>query len=553
MKQQACIICALILFSQLVFVFHSVYATTTPSQLRIADRYWYQFKNGTTTKAITVIFDGNMNNDTVWLNDFFNNSEYSTAKQKFIDGLCAAGYDVFVPNCTDGQWSYSGNQTFVYDIMTWQRANGYSFLCLFGFSAGGVIVGSEIQKDYATGFSSAVISSAPVNWTGHGQIFQSAQTAFRDKVAACFLEGRKDAFYSQMLLYYQDACTTYTQWNNWVGGHVIFGYNCSDHPGEDVKTAVIKWNSLVPEQLRVGNYYWYGFKSSANTGSAAIVMFGGTCTRTYTILSANYSIYMQNKKFIDGLRAVGYDVFAPNFTSTQWIYSGKETFVYDTVICLQASGYNSILLFGFSAGGIIVANEIHKDYATRLSTAVLASAPVNLDRFPGIYQSAHAASKDKVATSFLEGLNDPYRDEMLMYYNNALIDKQWLNWSDGHVIFGYNCSDNPQEDVTTAVIKWSSTAHPPSTPFTPTGNTAVLVNNVYYYVSGTFDPNGDNVSYAFNWGDHTYTNVDQCASGQNTTASHTWATPGIYNITVQAQDSTGLWSAWSPPLSIVVS
>jgi len=91
---------------------------------------------------------------------------------------------------------------------------------------------------------------------------------------------------------------------------------------------------------------------------------------------------------------------------------------------------------------------------------------------------------------------------------------------------------------------------PPRTPSTPSGNTSGFVGTSYTYSTSTTDPNGDNVQYEFNWGDGYTTTTPYKASGVTVTASHSWSSPGTYNVTVRAQDSYNLWSNWSPPLTV---
>ena len=88
----------------------------------------------------------------------------------------------------------------------------------------------------------------------------------------------------------------------------------------------------------------------------------------------------------------------------------------------------------------------------------------------------------------------------------------------------------------------------PNKPSKPTGQTSGKAGRTYQYNSSAVDPEGDQVSLLFDWGDGTdsgwLTPVD---SGQNVTASHSWSKAN-YEIKVKARDIPNLAeSTWSDP------
>jgi len=90
---------------------------------------------------------------------------------------------------------------------------------------------------------------------------------------------------------------------------------------------------------------------------------------------------------------------------------------------------------------------------------------------------------------------------------------------------------------------------PPGQPNQPQGQTNGHIETLYTYVTNPVtDPDGDTVTYLFNWSDGT-------DSGWLTqpSASHMWNTPGIYEVTVKAKDEHGLQTDWSQPLSVTIS
>jgi len=96
---------------------------------------------------------------------------------------------------------------------------------------------------------------------------------------------------------------------------------------------------------------------------------------------------------------------------------------------------------------------------------------------------------------------------------------------------------------------------PPNTPTTPTGPTTGTVGISYSYTTSATDPDGDDISYGFDWdGDGI---VDEYSSffssGTSCTLSHTWNYAGTYEVKVKAKDEHSDLSAFSSPLTVVIS
>jgi len=94
---------------------------------------------------------------------------------------------------------------------------------------------------------------------------------------------------------------------------------------------------------------------------------------------------------------------------------------------------------------------------------------------------------------------------------------------------------------------------PPAKPSKPNGPALGIWHVEYTYTTSTTDPNGDDISYVFSWGDGTSTTVGPYASGQTATAKHTWDELGNYSVTVRAKDSWGAGSAPSDPLVVTIT
>ncbi|MDH7563788.1 MAG: DUF4114 domain-containing protein [Candidatus Bathyarchaeota archaeon] len=324
----------------------------------------------------------------------------------------------------------------------------------------------------------------------------------------------------------------------------------------DYNDMVLSLELITPSVVSINGVNWLFYNATNNR--AMIYLDGGYAYWTYVKVFP----YLQDKKageslFIHTMIWNGFDVI----TNKDWFeYNGSETSVKDAAEWLLERYYKNVFLFGYSAGGVIVAYEIQKEYASTLfSAAVVASAPVNWDpRTAPIYQSADTASKDKVATCFIAGVNDtvtspPIPDQMMVYYNNAIIHKEWHNWTDGHDVFSYTCYDHPGEDVITATLNWFNAAHPPNIPLKPSGSISGYTGTSYPYSTCTIDPNGDNVYYIFDWDDGSTTTIGPFNSGVNIIAYHTWATSGTYNITVKARDMYGNESPCSEQLTVTIT
>ena len=93
---------------------------------------------------------------------------------------------------------------------------------------------------------------------------------------------------------------------------------------------------------------------------------------------------------------------------------------------------------------------------------------------------------------------------------------------------------------------------PPDTPLTPAGPTSGVKYKSYTYSTSTYDADGDNVQYNFDWKDGTTTWTDWISSGTTAFASHSWNTSGTYSITVRAKDIDGAYSSWSMVLSVTI-
>jgi len=127
--------------------------------------------------------------------------------------------------------------------------------------------------------------------------------------------------------------------------------------------------------------------------------------------------------------------------------------------------------------------------------------------------------------------------------NIPIIGRSCIRW----VYYETNLFGDPALRITEV------TNHPPEEPDVPSGPTQGKIGVEYTFSTRATDPDtGDQLYYQWNWGDEVSDWFGPFTPGQSVEATHTWAAPGDYQITVKAKDSVGLQSAWSDPLSITI-
>jgi CubicO group peptidase (beta-lactamase class C family) len=93
-------------------------------------------------------------------------------------------------------------------------------------------------------------------------------------------------------------------------------------------------------------------------------------------------------------------------------------------------------------------------------------------------------------------------------------------------------------------------ANIPNKPDGPTGGKTGLE---YTYTALSTDPESEDVSYLYDWGDGSRNSWSEYVpSGTAIEMSHTWSKSGNYDIRVKAKDSHGTESRWSNPLAITM-
>jgi len=115
---------------------------------------------------------------------------------------------------------------------------------------------------------------------------------------------------------------------------------------------------------------------------------------------------------------------------------------------------------------------------------------------------------------------------------------------DGTIYFGADFTSEPDFYSYLYAIEIIEN-EPPDKP-TIDGATSGKIKTEYTYTAVTTDPDGDNVSFYFDWGDGTNSGwTGYVPSGIQVYESHTWSKKGTYEIKVKVQDVYGAESEWA--------
>ena len=104
----------------------------------------------------------------------------------------------------------------------------------------------------------------------------------------------------------------------------------------------------------------------------------------------------------------------------------------------------------------------------------------------------------------------------------------------------------------TAVVINDPPNFPPNTPSKPYGSASGKAGTAYSYTTYAADPNRDQVTYTFDWGDGTTDETGYVASGTQAAVSHIWENGGTYQVKAMANDNKGANSGWSAAKTVII-
>jgi hypothetical protein len=91
-----------------------------------------------------------------------------------------------------------------------------------------------------------------------------------------------------------------------------------------------------------------------------------------------------------------------------------------------------------------------------------------------------------------------------------------------------------------SVCKKVPVGHPPAAPSDPMGISNGGYNSTYEFSATTTDPDTDSVAIHFSWGDGASSEWSTWVASSETVAmSHSWPSPGTYQVRAQAKDKPG--------------
>ena len=111
----------------------------------------------------------------------------------------------------------------------------------------------------------------------------------------------------------------------------------------------------------------------------------------------------------------------------------------------------------------------------------------------------------------------------------------------------YDTSDNKSDYSEELIYTLPVANSAPNTPAIPTGPTSGWIQTSYGFDTSGTDPDGDLLTYRFNWGDG---NIS--AWGGAYSRTHAFFSAGSYCIKAQSQDTQGAFSAWSECLNVII-
>jgi hypothetical protein len=95
---------------------------------------------------------------------------------------------------------------------------------------------------------------------------------------------------------------------------------------------------------------------------------------------------------------------------------------------------------------------------------------------------------------------------------------------------------------------------PPNQPIRPSGNRNIKIGEEYEYMSLATDPEGDQISYLFDWGDGNNSDwIGLYNSGDVVTGKYAWTKNGTFEVKVKAKDEFNQESDWSDSIIVNLS
>ena len=130
----------------------------------------------------------------------------------------------------------------------------------------------------------------------------------------------------------------------------------------------------------------------------------------------------------------------------------------------------------------------------------------------------------------------------------------WIGWNYGRTweIWGTQDWEGPKFDF--CFETYGRMNQMPGKPAKPSGSALGVVGKEYTYKTSSNDPDGDKISYGWDWdGDMVVDEwTDYYDAGTEISITHSWNDTGMYYVRVKARDKVGGESDWSDPMSVIM-
>lgn len=166
-----------------------------------------------------------------------------------------------------------------------------------------------------------------------------------------------------------------------------------------------------------------------------------------------------------------------------------------------------------------------------------------------------------IGTYVIEGLVEGITIETFTQYDDGAITlgEMWSRALNGYMK-DHKINDGGEYKT---VLEWElfgdptlsirDQSTPPEKPQKPSGATSGKPGDELTFTSLTTDIDNDEIYYLFDWGEGNFSEwIGPKNSGQEVTATYSWAAEGNFSIRVKAKDDHGIQSEWSDPLSITM-
>lgn len=222
------------------------------------------------------------------------------------------------------------------------------------------------------------------------------------------------------------------------------------------------------------------------------------------------------------------------------------------------------IILDSSSNNIVTGNNITENDKCGIYLITSIAPPVPSEN-NHIYHNNFINNYEHALDGFTNSWDDGYPSGGNYWDNYTGVDNNWgpnqnMEGSDGIGDTPYSFIGNGNEDRYPLMNPWNGTLpgfqnDPPYQPEPPDGSNTGHVGIEYTYTANAVtDPNGDDVSCLFDWGDENQSGwTDFVTSGSDVSVSYAWQTENSFDIKVKAKDIHDAESGWSSILTITIT